>query len=122
MQGVDRSRRVAAEIRRELAKIIASEFDGEGLGLVSITAVSLSKDLRHARVFITALASKMAEHEIAPFLNEHASGLRYELSQRAGLRRTPDLIFEYDQSIEQGARMSQLLDTLKPDEPDANGP
>lgn len=54
MQGVDRSRRVGQQIRRELADILPTALDGEGLGMVSITRVNLSKDLRHARIFVTA--------------------------------------------------------------------
>ncbi len=118
MQGVDRSRRVGQQIRRELAEILPAALEGEGIGLISITSVSLSKDLRHARVFVTALASKRDSKDVIRVLNENASALRFELGQRAKLRRTPDLIFEYDESIEYGAKMSRLLDSLDLDEAD----
>jgi ribosome-binding factor A len=120
MQGVDRSRRVGQQIRRELADILPTALDGEGLGMVSITRVNLSKDLRHARIFVTALASKVSSGNVIQALNANASSLRFELGKRAHLRRTPDLIFEYDESIEYGAKMSRLLDSLHLDQIDSD--
>ena len=121
MQGVDRSRRVGQQIRKELAAIIASDYSGEGLGILSITAVRLSKDLRHARIFVTALGARDNDQWVVGFLKAHASELRYELSQRTNLRRTPDLAFEYDESIAYGAKMSRLLNQLQSDEGGADG-
>jgi ribosome-binding factor A len=121
MQGVDRSRRVGQQIRKELAAIIASDYSGEGLGILSITAVRLSKDLRHARIFVTALGARDNDQWVVGFLKAHASELRYELSQRTNLRRTPDLAFEYDESIAYGAKMSRLLNQIQSDEGGADG-
>ncbi|MEK9785233.1 MAG: 30S ribosome-binding factor RbfA [Arenicellales bacterium] len=120
MQGVDRSRRVGQQIRRELADILPGALEGEGLGMVSITRVNLSKDLRHARIFVTALAPKVSSGNVIQALNANAAALRFELGRRAHLRRTPDLIFEYDESIEYGAKMSRLLDSLHLDQIDSD--
>lgn len=112
MQGVDRTRRIGQVLRRELAPIISRQLETSVVGLISITAVSVSKDLRHARVFVTALASKLSSVELTKELNAVSGSLRWELGQQAGLRRTPELVFEYDESIERGAEMSKLLDGL----------
>ena len=112
MQGVDRTRRIGQVLRRELAPIISRQLEASVVGLISITAVSVSKDLRHARVFVTALASKLSSAELTRELNAVSGSLRWELGQQAGLRRTPELVFEYDESIERGAEMSKLLDGL----------
>ena len=112
MQGVDRTRRIGQVLRKELAPIISRELEASVVGLISITAVSVSKDLRHARVFVTALASKLSSAELTKELNAVSGSLRWELGQQAGLRRTPELVFEYDESIERGAEMSKLLDGL----------
>lgn len=112
MQGVDRTRRIGQVLRRELAPIISRQLEASVVGLISITAVSVSKDLRHARVFVTALASKLSSVELTKELNAVSGSLRWELGQQAGLRRTPELVFEYDESIERGAEMSKLLDGL----------
>lgn len=112
MQGVDRTRRIGQVLRRELAPIISRELESSVVGLISITTVSVSKDLRHARVFITSLAPKLSSVELTKELNAVSGALRWELSQQAGLRRTPELVFEYDESIERGAEMSKLLDGL----------
>ncbi|MGB1714998.1 MAG: 30S ribosome-binding factor RbfA [Arenicellales bacterium] len=112
MQGVDRTRRIGQVLRRELAPIISRQLEASVVGLISITAVSVSKDLRHARVFVTALASKLSSAELTKELNAVSGSLRWELGQQAGLRRTPELVFEYDESIERGAEMSKLLDGL----------
>ena len=112
MQGVDRTRRIGQVLRKELAPIISRELEASVVGLISITAVSVSKDLRHARVFVTALASKLSSAELTKELNAVSGSLRWELGQQAGLRRTPELVFEYDESIERGAEMSKLLNGL----------
>ena len=112
MQGVDRTRRIGQVLRRELAPIISRQLETSVVGLISITAVSVSKDLRHARVFVTALASKLSSVELTKELNAVSGSLRWELGQQAGLRRTPELVFEYDESIKRGAEMSKLLDGL----------
>jgi ribosome-binding factor A len=121
MQGVDRTRRIGQLLRKELAVIIAKEVDSGALGLVSITAVSVSKDLRHARVYVTALAAKVSQAEVADQLNAQAATLRWALGQRAELRRTPELVFEYDASIERGTEMSKLLDDIEIPEGESGG-
>ena len=121
MQGVDRTRRIGQVLRKELAVIIAKEVDSGALGLVSITAVSVSKDLRHARVYVTALAAKVSQAEVADQLNAQAATLRWALGQRAELRRTPELVFEYDASIERGTEMSKLLDDIEIPEGESGG-
>jgi len=113
MQGVDRTRRVGNLLRRELAVIIPREVQDSALGLISITAVSVSKDLRHARVYVTSLAPKVDQSEIVAHLNAHSPTLRWALGQQAQLRRTPELVFEYDTSIERGAEMSKLLEDIE---------
>ena len=122
MQGVDRTRRVGQLIRRELASIIARELPGSALGILSLTAVSVSKDLRVARVFVTALSPKVTEAGVAPYLNEHAPALRWQLGQRVKLRRVPEIVFEYDGSIERGARLSRLIDGLETPDGENHGP
>ena len=113
MQGVDRTRRVGELIRREMATIIAHQLPGPSLGILSITAVSVSKNLRFARIYITALSPAIGETQVAAFLNEHASQLRWALGQKVSLRRTPEIVFEYDASIERGSRISSLLEGLQ---------
>ncbi len=121
MQGVDRTRRIGQVLRKELAEIISREMESNTVGLISITAVSVSKDLRHARVFVTSLAPKLSNTEITKELNAVSSSLRWALGQRAGLRRTPELVFEYDDSIERGAEMSKLLDDISYSDDHENG-
>lgn len=121
MQGVDRTRRIGRVLRKELAAIIPREVDTATLGLVSITAVSVSKDLRHARVFVTALSAKVSQTEVADYLNAQSATLRWALGQRAELRRTPELIFEYDASIERGTEMSKLLNDIDVPEEESGG-
>ncbi len=121
MQGVDRTRRIGQVLRKELAEIISREMETNTVGLISITAVSVSKDLRHARVFVTSLAPKLPNAEITKELNAVSSSLRWALGQRAGLRRTPELVFEYDDSIERGAEMSKLLDDISYSDDHENG-
>ena len=113
MQGVDRTRRIGRVLRKELAAIIPREVDTSALGLVSITAVTVSKDMRHARVYVTALGAKVSQTEVVADLNAQSGTLRWALGQRAELRRTPELIFEYDASIERGAEMSKLIDDIQ---------
>ena len=121
MQGVDRTRRIGQVLRKELAQIISREMESNTVGLISITSVSVSKDLRHARVFVTSLAAKLPKTEITEELNAVSNSLRWALGQRAGLRRTPELVFEYDDSIERGAEMSKLLDDISYSDDHENG-
>ena len=121
MQGVDRTRRIGQVLRKELAEIISREMEPNTVGLISITSVSVSKDLRHARVFVTSLGPKLPNAEITKELNAVSSSLRWALGQRAGLRRTPELVFEYDDSIERGAEMSKLLDDISYSDDHENG-
>ncbi|HCK76772.1 MAG TPA: 30S ribosome-binding factor RbfA [Gammaproteobacteria bacterium] len=121
MQGVDRTRRIGQVLRKELAAIIARDVDSTSLGLVSITAVSVSRDLRHARVYVTALAPKVSQTEVMDQLNSQSATLRWALGQQAGLRRTPELFFEYDGSIERGTMMSKLIDDIEIPEDESAG-
>ena len=112
MQGVDRTRRVAELIRRALADIIRDRLPDRGLGLLSITATEVTRDLSRATVFISLLGEEEDQERATKILNEEASALRHELSRTLNLRHTPEIKFRYDLSIERGARLSRLIDDL----------
>ena len=112
MQGVDRTRRVAELIRRALADIIRDQLPDHGLGLLSITATEVTRDLSRATVFISLLGEEEDQERVTKILNEESSALRHELSRTLNLRHTPEIKFRYDLSIERGARLSRLIDDL----------
>ena len=112
MQGVDRTRRVAELIRRALADIIRDRLPDRGLGLLSITATEVTRDLSRATVFISLLGEEEDQERATKILNEESSALRHELSRTLNLRHTPEINFRYDLSIERGARLSRLIDDL----------
>ena len=112
MQGVDRTRRVAELIRRALADIIRDQLPDHGLGLLSITATEITRDLSRATVFISLLGEEEDQERATKILNEESSALRHELSRTLNLRHTPEIKFRYDLSIERGERLSRLIDDL----------
>lgn len=103
-----RSRRVAEQIRQELADILMREMKDPRVIGVTFTAVDVTSDLEHAKVWFTVLSG---EHEAARLGLARASGfLRSELAQRMRMRLVPKLTFQYDESIARGAHLSQLID------------
>ena len=105
-----RARRIAELIQRELAILIAKEVKDPRLGMPTVTAVDLSKDLSNAKVFVTALGSDEAVADSIAALNRAAGFLRHCLGDRLDMRSTPRLKFHLDTSVKRGAELSQLID------------
>jgi ribosome-binding factor A len=106
----NRAHRVGDQIQRELADLLKNDVKDPRVGPVTVTAVDVSADLSHATVRFTHLAGK--EHAVSAVnaLSRTAGFLRSELSRRLNLYSVPQLHFAYDDSIESGMRMSQLID------------
>ena len=105
-----RTLRVADQIQRELADLIQHEIKDPRVGQITITAVEVTRDYSHAKVFYTTLVSKEDNFLVEKGL-EHAKGfLRSNLSHRMKLRIIPQLHFVYDESVERGVRLSKLID------------
>jgi ribosome-binding factor A len=105
-----RAQRVGDQIQRELSDLLKNEVKDPRVGPVTITAVDVSGDLSHATVRFTHLAGKETGNDAAKALSRTAGFLRSELSRRLNLYSVPQLAFAYDDSIESGIRMSQLID------------
>ncbi|MBK7646055.1 MAG: 30S ribosome-binding factor RbfA [Betaproteobacteria bacterium] len=108
-KGFQRSDRVAEQVRRDLADLIRIELKDPRVGMISLTAVELTPDYAHAKVFFTTLNSDHLE-EIERGLKRAAGFLRRELGKRIHIHTLPELHFVYDNSIEHGASMSLLID------------
>jgi len=104
----NRSRRVAEQIHHELTDILRRELKDPRVGQVTLSAVDVTADLEHAKVWYTLFDGESAE--VAKALARAAGFMRSELSQRMRLRMVPKLTFQYDKSIERGAHLSQLID------------
>jgi ribosome-binding factor A len=104
-----RSDRVAEQVRRDLADLIRTELKDPRVGMISLTDVVLTPDYAHAKVFFTTLQSEHLE-EIQIGLKRASGFLRRELGRRIHIHTLPELHFVYDNSIEHGASMSQLID------------
>lgn len=105
-----RARRVGDEIQRELAELLRDEIKDPRVGRVTITAVEVTSDLSHAKVFFTHLAGRDHAAEAVAGLQHTAGFLRSALSHRLKLYSVPQIHFAYDDSIESGMRLSQLID------------
>ena len=116
--GTARSARIADQIQRELAEVIRLELRDPRVRLVTLTAVELSRDQSHAKVFFTVLGAEAEARETLEGLQRAAGFLRSSLAHRLSTRSVPELHFEYDASIERGARLSRLIDeAVKPPAP-----
>ncbi len=115
-QTTERTRRVSELLKREIAAILMREFEHGG-GLVSLTGVTVSRDLRNATVFFTVLGEDDAE-AVARELNEAKGFIRHELGRRIHLKRLPDLVFRHDDSIRRGMKLSALIDSVQPKDSD----
>ena len=104
-----RTRRVGEQMQRELAAILHEELKDPRLGMISVSGVEVSRDLAHARVFISVLGGEEDVSETIKVLNKAAGFLRHQLGQRMRLRAVPQLRFLYDESLAEGARMDALI-------------
>jgi ribosome-binding factor A len=104
----NRSERVAGQIRRELATIIQQEVRDPDIGFVSLSDVEVTRDLAHAKVFITVFEPEKAQASIKA-LQSLARFLRHRLSQEMSIRSVPELHFHHDASVETGLKMDQLI-------------
>ncbi len=105
-----RARRVAESIKRALAQPLADYAREHGFGLLTVTAVDLSPDLRNAKVFITAMGGREQNPDsICKALRAASADLRHAVAGEVVLRNVPRLNFVYDESLERGRRIEQLL-------------
>lgn len=121
-----RIERVNSLIRQEISELLQRQVKDPRLGgFVTVTQVSTSGDLRHAKVFFSIMSVTGSEDEKGEVLEAltAASGfLRKEMSSRLGLRRCPELSFHYDDSLDQGAQVLQLISEVAITETGAEGP
>jgi len=112
-------RRVNESVRQVLAEAIPDLKDPR-IGIVTVTGVDTAPDLRHATVFVSVLGSARKRKAGLQGLEAAHGLLQGRLARELRLKRTPQLTFEYDPSVERGVRMSRLIDELVPGENDAD--
>ena len=110
-------RRVNAAVREVLSEAVG-ELKDPRIGFVTVTDVETSPDLRHAVVYVSVLGSERKRERSLDGLQAAHGLLQARIARELRMKRTPQLTFEYDPSVERGVRMTQLIDELAPD-PDA---
>jgi ribosome-binding factor A len=110
-----RKARIAEALRLELSEVIRREMRDPRLseGLLSITGVDVSSDLRYATVFVSVLGDDDAKEHVIKALQGASGVLRNELRARKAFKNVPELSFEYDESIARAARIFTLLEESK---------
>jgi len=111
----ERMRRVNESVRQVLAEALP-ELKDPRIGLVTITGVQTTPDLRQATVYVSVLGSTRKRKATLQALTAAHGLLQGRLARELRMKRTPQLIFEYDPSVERGVRMTHLIDELAPDD------
>jgi ribosome-binding factor A len=116
MQG-RRIDRIEEQVRIEVSEIIERELQDPRIGMTTVTSVKISPDLHHARIFVTVLGDAQQRKKALEGLRSAASFIRRSLSKRLHhMRRIPELSFDYDEAVEKGIRIEELLDQIKHEE------
>ena len=111
----ERMRRVNESVREVVSEAIGALKDPR-IGFVTVTGVDTSPDLRTSTIYVSVLGSKKKQRKSLEGLNSSAGALQEHLATELRMKRTPQLTFEYDPTVEQGVRMSKLIDELTPDD------
>ena len=110
--------RIDEEYRKELSQIIGYELKNPNVtGMISVTKVKVTPDLKYAKVYVSILNSKNIK-ETMEGLKKSSGFIRSELAKRINLRNTPELVFEIDDSMEYGAKIDSILKEILPDKED----
>src|SRR3954466_5709584 len=109
----DRMRRVNEAVREVVSEGLGDLKDPR-IGFVTVTGVETSPDLRHARVFVSVLGDEPQREEALEGLRSSAGFLQAQVGHELRMKRTPTLEFVYDESVDRGMRISQLLDDEGP--------
>jgi ribosome-binding factor A len=114
--------RVAELIKREVSQMLLHGIkdDRVGTGMVSVTDVDVSGDLQHAKIYVSIYGTEEAKAQTMAGLKSATGYVRSELGARVRLRRTPEVIFIEDRSLERGTKVLTLLNQLKYDNSSAN--
>ena len=111
----NRMGRIDEEYRKELSQIISYDLKNPNVtGMISVTKVKVTTDLKYAKVYVSILNSKNIK-ETMDGLKKSSGFIRSELAKRINLRNTPELIFEIDDSIEYGAKIDSILKEILPE-------
>ncbi len=118
-----RVERVAEQMKKEIARILRDELKDPRLeaGLVSVTGVELSSDLRYARVYVSVYGDEAQKREVMGGLARATGFVRREIARRLPLRYTPEITFKFDASIAHGDHINRLLARVKAEEQDDDG-
>jgi len=115
-----RKDRVGDLIKREIAHIIQYELKDPGIGFVTITAVEVSADLKHAKIFYTVLGNEDSKTKSASALRRASGFIQHEIGRKLRLKYTPEIFFQFDGSVEYGAHIEELIQKIhtnkKPDQ------
>ena len=110
-----RPSRVADQLRSEITELVAREVHDPGIGFLTITHVKVTPDLQTARVYYTTLGDQKARHDTQRALERATPFLRRHIGSRLRLKRVPVLEFFFDEAIERGDRIEQILQELSAD-------
>jgi len=106
-----RTDRVSAQLRRELGRLVHEAVREHGLPSVSVSDVEVTRDMAHAKIWVTALQPERSK-EAMKALKGLAPEIRYQLAQSVKMRHVPELHFHYDESVDRGERIENLLREL----------
>jgi ribosome-binding factor A len=118
-----RSERTSKLIQREISELLEREVnDPRLIKFISVTEVTLSPDLKHAKIFVSTMGTETNKKDLLAGFNNASGFLRKELAAHLRLKQIPQLSFYYDDSIERGARLLKLMGELSTDENDTISP
>lgn len=113
----DRTARISEEVKKELSIIIKNELKDPRLSeIITVTSVTVTKDLRYAKAYISVMGDDNAKSSSILALKSAAGFIRREIGNRVKLRYTPEFIFELDDSIEHGMTISKILNDINANE------
>lgn len=115
-----RATRVAEQMKKELSEILGRKLKDPRIGFVTVTDVSLTGDLQIAKVYISVLGDEQQKEDTMKALAKAKGFIRSEIGSRIRLRKTPEIHFEFDESIDYGNRIEKLIHELKKDESESD--
>jgi ribosome-binding factor A len=107
-----RKDRVGDLLKREIAQIVQSQLKDPGLGFVTITGAELSADLKQARIFYSVLGDQDSKQRTASALKRASGFIQNEVGRNLKLKYTPEILFEFDGSVEYGAHIEELIERI----------